>query len=386
MKTVLRYDYDAGTFPEKATLTPEGFLRVDAPITRLGVLGYDNPDGSPRGELRHPDDWTTPAALASFASLPLTNGHPPARSSDGQPLVDASNAKQVAIGWTGETVRVEGALLRVPITIIDADGVSAVKRGRRGTSTGVKVGLVDELGVYDGIAYQYRQIEPRGNHIAIVDKPRAGTMIRLDGNQEADEEENGKMVKVTLDGISYDAAPEVANALEKARASAKELQARLDSDATTSKAAIDKAHAERDTYKERLELAEKRDIRGEVRARVALETAAREALRKEQHARLDSMSDDDIRKAVVISIWPELKLDDKSAEYIATRYEIALEEQGRKVADDKQHAEALGTQRALIVPRQDASGAADDSAARIEWRMANQWKPGFDPEGYRKGA
>lgn len=377
--------YDAGAWPEKAEVTPEGFLRVDAPITRMGVLHYSNPDGSPRGELRHPDDWGSAATLATFGSKPLTNGHPPPRKSDGQALVDAKNAKQLAVGWTGESVRAEGAILRAPMTIMDDAAVAAVKAGKRGTSTGVVVDLRDEKGVYDGVAYQYRQINPHLNHIAIVDSPRAGTMIRLDGNQASDESPEGEtnMVKVTLDGISYDAAPEVANALTKAQGGLGELTTKLEATIAAGKAALDKAQAERDTYKERLDAAEKRDIRSEVRARVALLTAAAAALPKEQHAKLDELSDDEIRRAVIAATIPTFKLDERTPADIIVAYDIAMANQAQKAKTDEQHAEALGAQRGVIVPRQDSASAVDDNTARIEWRLANQWKPNFDPEGYR---
>lgn len=368
--------YDQGTWPDKAEMTAEGFLRVDAPITRMGVLQYRNPDGSMRGELRHPEDWSTPAAMASFSSLPITDGHPPPRPSDGQALVDARNAKKLAIGWTGESVRAEGDLLRVPMMIVDGEGVASVQRGRRGTSTGVIVDLKAEQGTYDGQNYSFRQTNPKGNHIAIVDSPRAGTMIRLDsnGNQLADSEDT-RMVKVMLDGISYDAAPEVANALTKANAEMKELQTRVDAAEAEGREEADRLRAERDTFKERCDELEKRDVRADVRARVSLETSARKILPETEHERLDSMSDAEIRKAVVAAKWPSLKLDDKSEQYIATRFDIAIEEQGQKAADDAQHQEAIAHQRQQTTPRADANESPLEAAAkRAMERISNQWK------------
>jgi uncharacterized protein len=380
--------YDAAAWPDKAEVTPEGFLRVDAaPITRMGVLHYTNPDGTPRGELRHPDDWGTALALSSFASLPLTNDHPPGRESDGQPLVDAKNAKRLAVGWTGETVRVDGAYLRSAVTVTDADTVAAVQRGRRGTSTGVVVELRPEQGVYEGVPYQYRQVSPRGNHIALVDHPRAGTRIRLDGNQESDtpgtaaaaapEREARPMVKVTLDGISYDAAPEVANALTKAQAANAEFLARIDQAAATHKAAVDKLTAERDAYRDKVGALEARDIRAAVRARVALDSAARSLLPPAEHVRLDGMEDADIRRAVVAAVWPSLKLDDKSADYIATRFDIALEERGQKRAEDQRHEDALAAQRAALMTRQDSTSGnpQEDAARKASERIGSAWKP-----------
>lgn len=371
--------YDTNEWPDKAEITPDGFLRVDAPITRMGVLKYRGPDGSMRGELRHPDDWSKQIALDALRSLPVTNDHPPPRASDGQPLVDARSAKNLAIGWN-ESVRADGDFLRSPVVITDADGIAAVQRGRRGTSTGVLVTLQPEKGVYRGDSYDFRQIPQRGNHIAIVDSPRAGTMIRLDseGHQisEGEHMETKTFSKVVLDGIPYDAAPEVANALTKSQGETKDLKARLDTAATEHKTAIDRLTAEKDTLQEKLDAAGKRDIASEVKARVGLETSARKVLPETEHAKLDGMSDADIRKAVVATKWPELKLDDKSADYIATRFEIAIEEQVRTDADGRSAADALAESRGKSATRVDGGGnAVDEAAKRAEERIANQWKP-----------
>lgn len=368
--------YDQGSWPEKAELTPEGFLRVDAPITRLGVLQYRNADGTPRGELRHPDDWNDFVALAS---KPITNDHPPPRKSDGLQLVDAKNAKQLAIGWTGDSVRADGPLLRSLLMITDAAGVAAVQRGRRGTSTGVVVDLKQESGEYEGLRYEYRQTNPRLNHVAIVDAPRAGTMIRLDGNQLVDDEAEGdrNMVKVTLDGIAYEAAPEVANALTRAQTSLAEMSTKLDSASKTASDALEKIKAERDTLKEKLDAAEKRDIRAEIAARVLLETAARKVLPASEHAKLDAMSDAEVRKAVAVAKFPKRNLDDKPEAYIAACFDQAVEEHSAEIANDRAHDEALSKQREQIVPRADSGGSStiEDAARKASERIANQWKP-----------
>lgn len=363
--------YDQGTWPDKAEITPEGFLRVDAPITRTGVLPYTNPDGTTRGELRHPDDWSNFAALAS---KPITNGHPPPRKSDGLQLVDSKNAKKLAIGWTGD-VRADGALLRTLFTIMDSEGVAAVQRGRRGTSTGVEVDLIDEQGDYQGVHYDYRQKNPRLNHIAIVDSPRAGTMIRMDGNQLVDDEAEGEtnMVKVTLDGISYDAAPEVANALSKAQLAATELKATIEGTGVKNRDEVEKLKGERDTYKARLDELEKRDIRAEVQARVALEAAARPIL---PEVKLDEMTDAEIRKAVVAAKFPSRDLADKPDAYIAGCFDSALEKHVDETKTDRRYDEALGQQRQVVVPRQDgASDPSSDAVRRVNERINNQWKP-----------
>lgn len=374
--------YDENEWPAKAELTPEGYLRVDAPITRMGVLQYQQPDGSSRGELRHPEDWSTPAALEALRSLPITDGHPPPRPSDGQPLVDAQSAKRLSIGWNG-SVRAEGAFLRSPILIADADGVASVQRGRRGTSTGVVVELREERGTYDGQSYEFRQIPTKGNHIAIVDSPRAGTMIRLDsdGNQtlpgdtRGDTMETKKLSTVVLDGINYEAAPEVANALAKSQARVTELETKLD--ATDAK--VKETATERDALKAKVDAFEKRDLSSEisegVKARTTLLDMARKALPAEQHAKIDEMSDAEIKKAVVVAKLPSFRLDGRSDQEVAIAYDIAVAEVARTDEDNREREQAIGEQRRVTAPRQDAiEDTLDAAVKRAEERISNQWK------------
>lgn len=378
VSTVIRFDQNA--WPEKAEITPEGFLRVDAPITRMGVLMYEDADGVRHGELRHPDDWSTPDALASFRSLPITDGHPPPRPSDGQALVDARSAKDVTIGWTGENVRPEGADIRAPMLIADADGVAKIRRGRRGTSTGVIVSLEEEEGMYEGLPYKFRQTKPRGNHIAIVDSPRAGTMIRLDGagNQlpEGARTMDKKVSTVVLDGISYEAAPEVANALTKAEGKVKELQTRLDA----TEAKVTEASTERDALKAKIDSFEKRDLSTEiangVKARTALVAVALKALPKDEQTKLDGMTDLEIKKAVVAAKLPSFKLDGRNEQDIAIAYDIAVAEVSRADEDERTRTDALSEQRRQMTPR--ADGGTDDlgeALTRAEKRINEQWRP-----------
>jgi uncharacterized protein len=375
---VLRFD--RSELPERAEFTQEGFLRADAVLTRVGVFEYLDHDGSVRRELRHPDDVFDPASLASFRLLPVTNTHPP------EGRVDSKNARAVSVGFTGENVRQDGRLMRGPVVVTDEAGIAAVKRGRRFLSNGYTARIDEEVGVFEGEPYTHRQRNIRGNHVSIVDSPRAGVVaqIRLDGdgNQltEGDRTMDPKKLStVVLDGISYEAAPEVVNALGKARDEAKALQARLDAAEKDAKDAADKIAAERDTLKERLDKAEKVDVAGLVRARVALETSARKILPETEHEKLDGMSDAEIRKAVVAAKWPELKLDDKSDAYIATRHEIAVEDVARVDADAQQRADALAAQRKLSAHRQDGTPPADAAARKAEERIANQWNPAWKP-------
>ena len=59
-----------------AEKTPEGFLIARAPVTSVGVFAYRNADGTPRYELRLPEEVFSEESLNSLKMKPLTLLHP----------------------------------------------------------------------------------------------------------------------------------------------------------------------------------------------------------------------------------------------------------------------------------------------------------------------
>ena len=198
---------DKATAP-KFIETEEGYLRGRAVVSRVGVFRYRNADGTERLELRHPSEVLSQASLDSLKQIPLTLDHP-------AELVNADNVKDLAIGYTGDDVQVDGNNITVNFTVTNADAIKQIRAGTRELSLGYKLDLTAENGNYDGQDYTHRQINVTYNHLAVVAKARAGAeaRIHLDGASvlvETDQKEKPMTVKVNLDGIAYDAAPEVA--------------------------------------------------------------------------------------------------------------------------------------------------------------------------------
>lgn len=357
--------YDRSNLTGSAKRTDEGYIEDKPVVTRTGVFPYLNPDGTIRHELRHPIDVYAADSLATLALLPVTNGHPAER-------VTADNAKVLAVGCTGERADVDGADVRIMMRVTDAAAVSVVDNGRRELSCGYTVDLIEGPGVYDGKPYTHRQTNIRYNHLALVDRARVGSTARLniDGAEQIqDETETGgktprkdqaAMRKVNIDGIEYDAAPEVANALTKAQAAI--TQANADAAAATKRA--DTMEAERDAAIEKakqLEAANNADaIAAGVKSRLALVSAAASVLPKEVADKLETMSDADIRTAVIKAASPEANLDGRSDDYIIARYDAAVESLGTNKRND-----ASAAQRMATFPRQDGGGSAQpEDAAR----------------------
>lgn len=156
----------------KMSVTPEGYLRGEAVVSRAGVFKYRNIDGSIRGELRHPSNIFTKESLDSLKMIPITNDHPPE-------FVDASNAHKYQVGYTGERYDIDEDKVIVSMTVTHLDAIEAIKSGKLELSLGYGVNLKLEKGEYEGEKYDAVQLEPRYNHLALVQRGRAGSVARM---------------------------------------------------------------------------------------------------------------------------------------------------------------------------------------------------------------
>jgi len=354
--------------------TDEGYLRGDAIVTRTGVFRYRNSDGSERLELRHPDDVLTNESLSTLSSLPITIDHPSA-------LVNADNAAELSVGLTGDQARVDGMNVMTRITVTHKDGVSAVQNGKRELSLGYTTELVREDGTYNGQAYTHRQTNVRYNHLAIVGRARAGAQARinLDGAAvQSDETQpegrpmsEAKLATVNLDGLEYQAAPEVAKALDKA-------QARIDSletERNDAQKTYDEMKKEYDSLQGKMDelKAEMDKMKGErgdeavkeaAKARVSLLSKAGKVIKADDH--YDS-SDREIMEAVITAKHDGIELESKSDDYVLARFDSVIE----SLPDDK----AIQRQAEKVGARADSTQEVKtDHRADASNTITNMWK------------
>jgi hypothetical protein len=343
-----------------------GWLRVDARLTRTGVFVYKNADGTERRELRRDEDVFDSASLESFSLVPLTNDHPPG-------LLDASNAKQFAVGSVGELVRRDGQFVTASILVMDAATITAMEGGKRELSCGYSCDLEETPGVFEGQRYDAIQKNIRGNHVALVTRGRAGSEARVHLDSDAAEmaespAERTTMRKIRIDGIEVEVGDDTAVLVER------QQKAHADSLAAA-KAEADKSAARADAEKARADAAEKARadaaaaLPAQVRARVALEVTARKHLG--ESVRLDEMTDRQIKVAVVEKLDGVKVSDERSDAYVEGGYDAALEHAAKA-------SPALDALRTVVdghAPRTDAA-PVDEAAARramIE-RNNNAWK------------
>jgi hypothetical protein len=300
----------------KAAISKEGWIRDRPVITRSGIFEYRDVNGKVTREYRPDSEVFAAESLSSAAGIPITDSH--------RGLVNSSNVDGIvgtvtSPGTQDETNVVADVIIHNPSRLGD----------KRELSLGYECDVDNTPGEIDGKRYDSIQKNIRYNHLAVVKKGRAGNArLRLDstdavhGSFELENEmTETKLVTVRLDGIDYQASPEVNNALTKAQDALVALQKRFDT-----------VEAERDTLKNTTvnfdkELKAAREAgRAVVKVRLDLEDVAR------QHkVKFDDDDADQVIKTNILSkLRPELKLDGKSEDYIDSAFDLTIEAQKDK--------------------------------------------------------
>ena len=416
--------FDRGQVKGDAFITDEGYIKANAIVTRTGVFLYKNPDGTIRKELRHPDEVFKTDSLDSMKMIPVTNGHPEER------LVSAENAKRLAIGYTGETITQDGEFVLSNLVITDLASIKDVtERNRRELSLGYTVDLIPEEGSYNGQPYNFRQSNIKYNHLSIVDNARAGSEARIaldsfDAEEILIEEADMAKRKVKIDDDEILMEDNVANQVEQLLARVANLEAersriaeerdRLSAELSSIKNGDVDLEEEEDEGEEKEEKEvgymskenpyathetpvkapngervpmkpqdkEKREndkynnmdaafIRSLVRERVKLQKVAESVLDSKALARIDDMSDLEIKKEVIKARQKNANLDGKTAVYIQARFDALLEDMepapSQVIATPVEYRTKLDQQ------------PADSSRARQA--MIDKMKNGFKPGG-----
>lgn len=175
--------------------TPEGFLICkDVPIARTGTQRYRGCEfGGPVADgiynVQRPEaEVFDRAAVASFEGKPVCDEHP-------DEDVTPDNYGRYMKGVCRDVRRGDGDLsncLVADLVIYDADLINKIEAGKREISCG-----------YDCLwnptsDSSYDQLEIRGNHVAVVDRGRAGHKVAI--RDTADNEKGGTKMSKSLIG------------------------------------------------------------------------------------------------------------------------------------------------------------------------------------------
>jgi len=343
---MIRYDYSTGeylTLP--ATFHEDGTLTAKSIITSIGVFPYRQPDGSIRRELRLPEEVFSKATLDSFNGLPIYVGHK--TGENGTLEKDPVKRDEWAVGIASNPVG-DNVYVASDIKITKEDGINAVKSGIRSFSVGYTCDVEQEAGVWGGITFDAIQRNIRGDHLALCGVARQGdqAVLRMDSaemvieekatvvveNKDTNKEDRmaENMKTIQLDSVDYQAEEAVISAYKSEKARADSLVDEL----ATKQKSISTLEAERDSAKERADALEAKvadlekakldeaEINKRVEARIALVALANEA---KAEVKAD-MSDLEIKKAIVMAVYPKTNLDGKDEVYISARVDCARED------------------------------------------------------------
>ena len=296
------------------TYTDEGFLRVPGRVARAGnvqdyyasELGLT--DRNPMDVLkvyRPPGEVFDSASLDTYNGVDVTDDHP-------ETMVDTDTYRAVSRGVVVSAGAQDGDFVQCDIIIKDKDAIKSVETGKVQLSAGYSCEYDFTGGVTsDGVAYDAIQKNIRINHVALVDRARAGAQARLfDGNKK----EAVIMPNLTLDNgrqITVDDA-----------ATAALIQDNLD----RKQATIDTQSALIDDQKVTIDELTVKASDAEMSKRVAAVTKSMDNARKLLGGDFtcDSFETIEVQRTACAKLYPSLSFDGKSAAYIEGMFDSAL--------------------------------------------------------------
>ncbi|MDR7032946.1 DUF2213 domain-containing protein [Mesorhizobium sp. BE184] len=334
---------DAVTVAGKPRRTADGYLVAEARAVRTGIQLYAGSEvGKPEMPVvrvyRGADQVFAQDSLQSFSHAPITIDHPDV-------AVDASNWSTLAVGEVSTAAKKDGEWVMLPLILKDARAINAVESGKRELSAGYECSLDWTPGkTADGQPFDAQQLGIKINHLALVDKARAGSKARIGDDvgkwgaspvtlQTADERiPEMDLRKVLVDGLQVETTDAGATAISKLLGDLASSAAKLTDAETKHQAAL--AAKDADLAKKDAEIdglkakaLSDADLDKKVTARADLIGKAK-AVAKD--IKTDGLSDAAIRKAAVTAALGDAAVADKADAYIDARFDILVEDAAKK--------------------------------------------------------
>lgn len=242
----------------------DGYLAVRAKAARVGHYAYSGREVDPTNEhglrdqqtvnvLRDATEVFDKRSLGSFVGKPITDDHP-------LESVNASNWRDHARGIVMGATQ-EGEYVGFDLAFLDAQTIAKIDAGKAELSNGYSCKL--EFGDFtaaDGTKCQARQTNIIGNHVALVDRGRAGPSCRVGDAATCDSLpstilDTEKPVKtIVIDGLTVDVGnPDTAIATINTLIAARDTAKTEATDLCNQIAAKDTQIAELTTAKKALE-------------------------------------------------------------------------------------------------------------------------------------
>ncbi len=186
--------------------TSDGYMAVRAKAARVGTYQYlgseidpDNKhglrDAGAVNVLRDDSAVFDSKSAHSFIGKPVTDNHPSV-------AVNAANWRDHARGVVMGAMR-DGDYLAFDLLLTDKATIDAVNAGKRELSNGYAAEL--QFGDFDGpggVKCVAKQVAIKGNHVAIVDKGRAGPSCAITDSARCDSAPRSIFDSLTTDGAA----------------------------------------------------------------------------------------------------------------------------------------------------------------------------------------
>jgi hypothetical protein len=323
--TVTHNDRKSFALNSQRVYTDEGFLRVPGKAARTGIQEYlaselGLKDRAPNDIIRvyrPAEEVFNDESLQSYLGADVTNNHPPT-------LVNASTYRNTSVGVVTSVGRQDGDFVIVDMVIKDKDAIKAVETGKCELSAGYTAVYDDTPGTTpEGEPYDFRQTQIKINHVAIVDRARAGAMARIFDNME-----KKPMYQITTDtGLKVDVAD----------AAVVDAFKRLEQRVSDAEAAKETVQAQLDAALEQVaDLTTKcsdEALKARVEAIARVTTSARKVAGDEFTC--DSMDPVAIKRAALAVKRPSVDWAEKSTAYVEAAFDMAVEEPVKPVVDSQ---------------------------------------------------
>lgn len=337
-------------------ITDEGYLKVPGKVARTGIQQYlaselglmDRKPDEVVNVYRPAEEVFAPEALSSYADADITNGHP-------DDMVTADSFKQVSLGHATDAGYPEGEYVVAPLLIKDKDGIKAVEEGRVNLSAGYNAEYHYEPGqTEDGTPYEYVQRGIRINHIALVDRARAGQGARL-----YDHQRSRVMSTITLDGQTVEVGDSATaqliqrsfDAMNKSKEDMEAKAKEYEDEAEKLRNQMEEVKAEKDSAIEERDKAKQAASDEAIAERISAVKSVSDAAVKiaGEDFTCDSVDPMQIRRAALAKVRDSIDWTDKSDAYVQAAWDIetaksedehSADRAGRshdRLADDLRH-------------------------------------------------
>lgn len=351
--------------------TQDGYLVGSLRCARTGLQSYLGSElGLPTNDVisvyRPESEVFSRESLASYANKPISDDHPPE-------FVTSDNWSKYGKGDIGSDVVRDGEFVSVSYKIMDGDTIAKVKAGKSEVSMGYMAEIDFQDGVTpDGEPYQAIQKNIRINHLAIVDRGRAGKECGFTDAQNWGTspitkvlgDHNVDLKTLIVDGLTVETTDTGVAAIQKI-ADDKNLVAKQLADAKaeheTAINAKDAELAKKDAEIDALKAAKLSDV--EIDAKVQARSDLLAKAKSVADTDFTGLSDADIKKAAVVAKLGDAAIEGKTEAYIDARFDILVESADK--ADP--FAKAMNDKQTTVT---------DNGQAEYEENLRNAWKKG----------